>query len=102
MGIFSALGLYSDISALPNSTLVEAPAASGFSAAWTVPFAARAVFEKMTCTGRDGELVRILVNDRVLPLTQCDADELGRCTLDAFVDSLSFARTGGHWDRCFQ
>ena len=101
MGIFSALGLYGGISALPNNTLVKAPDANGFSAAWTVPFAARAVFEKMTCTDRDGELVRILINDRVLHLTECDADELGRCTLDAFVNSLSFARTGGHWNRCF-
>jgi hypothetical protein len=66
-----------------------------------VPFAARAYVEKMACRGTDEELVRILVNDRVIPLQNCDADDRGRCTLSKFVDSLSFAREGGRWDECF-
>ncbi|RMD43564.1 hypothetical protein DV735_g1579, partial [Chaetothyriales sp. CBS 134920] len=47
------------------------------------------------------ELVRVIVNDRVIPLIGCGADHLGRCTVDSFVESLSFARSGGHWDECF-
>ncbi|KAK0252577.1 hypothetical protein LTS09_012249 [Friedmanniomyces endolithicus] len=100
--IFSALGLYNRTTGhLPNTTVTEAPQANGYSAAWTVPFAARAYFEKMQCRRRPEELVRVIVNDRVLPLTQCDGDRLGRCTLDAFVDSLGFVRGGGDWGRCF-
>ncbi|RMX92965.1 hypothetical protein D0867_14376 [Hortaea werneckii] len=99
--IFSALGLYNTTAALPNTTIVEASQADGYSAAWTASFAARACFEKMTCHGHDEELVRILVNDRVQPLTQCAGDHLGRCTLSAFIDSLDFVKTDGHWDQCF-
>ncbi|RMZ75341.1 hypothetical protein DV738_g5533, partial [Chaetothyriales sp. CBS 135597] len=47
------------------------------------------------------ELVRVIVNDRVIPLVGCGADNLGRCTLDSFVESLSFARSGGRWSECF-
>jgi hypothetical protein len=90
--IFSALGFYNGTAALPNNTVVEAQQAGGYSAAWTVPFAARAYFEKMRCNGHDEELVRVIINDRVLPLEQCGGDKLARCTLSAFVDSLGFAR----------
>lgn len=100
-GIFSALGLYNGTSPLSNTTLTEAPQANGYSAAWTVPFGARAYFEKMQCVASQEELVRVIVNDRVLPLTQCGGDRLGRCTLSKFVDSLSFAMADGHWDQCF-
>lgn len=99
--IFAALGLYNDTADFPNATVVEAENANGYSAAWTVPFAARAYFEKMRCHGFDEELVRVVINDRVLPLEQCNGDELGRCTLSAFIDSLGFARSGGNWDQCF-
>ena len=99
--IFSAVGLYNGTRQFPNTTVVEAQNANGYSAAWTVPFAARAYFEKMTCRYHEDEMVRVIVNDRVLPLTQCGGDGLGRCTLQAFVGSLAFARSGGHWDQCF-
>ncbi|KAK5135074.1 hypothetical protein LTR08_005599 [Meristemomyces frigidus] len=99
--IFSALGLYNGTDPLSNTTIVEAAQANGYSASWTVPFAARAYFEKMQCHAHREELVRVVVNDRVLPLTQCNGDSLGRCTLSAFVDSLDFAKTDGHWDQCF-
>lgn len=101
MGIFAAFGFYEELPMLPNTTIVGAPNAHGFSAAWVCPFAARAYFEKMECSGSNDELVRVLVNGRVLPLTQCDGDELGRCSLDAFIRSLSFARNGGLWEQCF-
>ena len=92
--IYSALGLYNTTAALLNTTIVEAPQADGYSAAWTASFAARAYFEKMTCHRHEEELVRILVNDRVQPLTQCGGDHLGRCTLSAFIDSLDFVKMG--------
>ncbi|OCT52747.1 3-phytase A [Cladophialophora carrionii] len=99
--IFSALGLYNDTLPLPNTTVVEAEAASGYSASWTASFASRAYVEKMQCHGHREELVRVIVNDRVQPLTQCGGDDLGRCSLTNFVGSLGFAKAGGHWDQCF-
>ncbi|KAA8574202.1 hypothetical protein EYC84_005711 [Monilinia fructicola] len=50
--------------------------------------------EKMNCAGESEELVRVIVNDRVLPLETCGGDELGRCGLSKFVESLSFASAG--------
>ncbi|KAK9775676.1 putative 3-phytase [Seiridium cardinale] len=99
--IYSALGLYNATAPLSNVTLETTAETNGYSASWTVPFAARMYVEKMTCSGADEELVRVLVNDRVIPLETCGADELGRCTLNAFVASLSFAESGGFWDQCF-
>lgn len=101
-GIFFALGLYNDTTALSNTTRTEATQLDGYSSSWTVPFAARMYVEKMVCedTGSE-ELVRVLVNDRVRPLDSCGGDELGRCTLGSFVDSLSFAKSGGDWSSCF-
>jgi hypothetical protein len=100
-GIFSALGLYNETRPLLNTTRESTAQTDGYSASWTVPFSARAYFEKMTCVGEKEELVRVIVNDRVIPLENCGADELGRCPLSEFVDSLSFAREGGDWDQCF-
>jgi len=99
--IFATLGLYNATRPLLNRTLENTEETKGYSASWSVPFAARAYFEKMTCVGGKEEFVRVIVNDRVLPLKPCSGDELGRCTLSAFVDSLSFARRGGDWDQCF-
>ncbi|KAF2764588.1 acid phosphatase [Teratosphaeria nubilosa] len=99
--IFSALGLYNTTTLLPNTTLVEAPQANDYSAAWTVPFAARAYFEKLQCREHRDEMVRVIINDRVLPLAQCKGDEDGLCTLQSFIASLRFARNGGLWSSCF-
>jgi hypothetical protein len=102
--IYAALGLYNISTTggpLPNTTIVEAEKAGGFSAAWTVPFAARVHFEKMSCLGEKEELVRVIVNDRVVPLEMCGADRWGRCRLTKFVESLRFARSGGRWSQCF-
>jgi 3-phytase len=99
--IFSGLGLYNDTPPLSDSTVRTAEQLGGYSAAWTVPFAARAYVEKMQCSYPPEPLVRILVNDRVVPLRGCHVDRLGRCTLDDFIAGLSFARDGGHWDQCF-
>ncbi|KAI9696186.1 MAG: hypothetical protein M1820_008254 [Bogoriella megaspora] len=100
----AALGLY-NISAtgrpLSSTTREDPSNAGGYSAAWTVPFAARIYVEKMQCSGGQEELVRVLVNDRVVPLLGCGPDDLGRCRVGAFVSSLEFARTGGNWESCF-
>ncbi|KAL7627517.1 hypothetical protein AAE478_001710 [Parahypoxylon ruwenzoriense] len=101
MGIFAAFGLYNQTDPLPKDRRISAQEAKGFSASWVVPFAARLYVEKMACGGSDEEFVRILVNDRVIPLQNCDADELGRCTLSSFVESQGFAKNGGHWEKCF-
>ncbi|KAL8670492.1 MAG: hypothetical protein Q9168_004974 [Polycauliona sp. 1 TL-2023] len=99
--IFSALGLYNSTSPLSKTSVESSEAASGYSAAWTVPFAGRAYIEKMECAGKKEELVRIVVNNRVIPLQTCGADQLGRCTVAKFIQSLSFAAQGGRWDLCF-
>ncbi|KAJ1333660.1 histidine-type phosphatase [Microdochium nivale] len=114
--MFGALGLYNATTDLDWRRRRDPrdKASAGFAASWTVPFAARMYVEKMSCPARrrrqrrgqqeqeqKEELVRILVNDRVIPLQNCGADELGRCTLGRFVESLSFARGGGHWDQCY-
>jgi hypothetical protein len=46
-------------------------------------------------------MVRVLVNDRVMKLRGCGADERGMCTLGRFVESMAFARGDGRWERCF-
>ncbi|KAF2194655.1 acid phosphatase [Zopfia rhizophila CBS 207.26] len=99
--IFGALGLYNSTKPLSNSTLEGTDETNGFSSALTVPFAARMYVEKLSCDGEKEEFVRVIVNDRVIPLEFCDGDEYGRCTLSKFVESQSFTRSGGHWDQCF-
>ncbi|MCJ1283241.1 hypothetical protein MMC26_002569 [Xylographa opegraphella] len=107
--IFSALGLYNTTASLSNTSSQTTAETNGYSASWTVPFASRAYFEKLKCKSNaavdnltfEEERVRVLVNDRVLPLQSCGADALGRCALSEFVKSLSFARSGGAWDQCF-
>ncbi|KAI0912519.1 histidine phosphatase superfamily [Ustulina deusta] len=99
-GMFGALGLYNTTEPLSNTTKASPRASKGYGASWAVPFAARMYVEKMQCSGIEEEFVRVLVNDRVIPLQNCDVDALGRCTLSKYVDSLSFARQGGHWDLC--
>ncbi|KAF2642057.1 acid phosphatase [Massarina eburnea CBS 473.64] len=98
--IFSALGLYNTTEPLSNSTVQGTDETNGFSASWTVPFAARMYVEKLACGGEE-DFVRIIVNDRVIPLEFCGGDEDGKCTLSKFVESQSFARGGGHWDQCY-
>ncbi|CEJ55540.1 Putative Phytase PJ3 [Penicillium brasilianum] len=99
--IFFALGLYNGTAMLPTDHIQSAAQADGYSAAWTVPFAARAYIEMMQCSGSTEPLVRALVNDRVVPLHGCNADKLGRCRRSDFVRALSFARSGGDWASCY-
>lgn len=99
--VYGAMGLYDATRDLPVKYVVPPTQTGGYSASWTVPFAARMYVEKMQCGGDGRQWVRVLVNDRVMALNTCQADHLGRCELDAFIESLSFARHGGHWDECF-
>ncbi|KAK2041562.1 histidine acid phosphatase [Colletotrichum somersetense] len=101
MAIYGALGLYNETRPLSKTERTPVSEAKGFTASWTVPFAARMYVEKMKCGATDEEMVRVLVNDRVVPLIGCGADELGRCQLGSFVESLGFATSGGLWDQCF-
>ncbi|KAF3766776.1 hypothetical protein M406DRAFT_79318 [Cryphonectria parasitica EP155] len=113
-GIFFAMGLYNHTAMLSNTTRESVEQLDWYSASWTVPFGARMYVEKMVCNSNSSpaqqahkreateeELVRVLINGRVRPLENCGADALGRCTLSNFVNSLSFAREGGHWSSCF-
>lgn len=99
--IFSALGLFNSTATLSNTTYETLAQTNGYSAAVTVPFAARAYFEKLACLGYAEEVVRVIVNDRVMPLTAFKADKQGLVPLSKFVSQLSFARAGGFWDQCF-
>ncbi|KAJ0158236.1 3-phytase A [Colletotrichum tanaceti] len=108
VAILSALGLYDDLEPLSLTERTPPEEARGFSCSWMIPFASRVYVEKMRCGGTGGgtdgedEMVRVIVNDRVAPLSGCGADDLGRCKLAEFVRSLAFARGGGQWDRCFE
>lgn len=102
--VHAAMGLYNDTKRgdLPVGWKVAPGDNGGFSAAWTVPFAGRMYVEKMRCESRGKEeLVRVVVNERVVSLRGCEADEEGRCEVGKFVESLAFARHGGRWDECF-
>ncbi|KAG5916001.1 hypothetical protein E4U61_004069 [Claviceps capensis] len=101
MTVYGALGLWTNETVvLPSNHMVSAIKADGYSATWLVPFRARMYVEKMDCDKDGKDLVRVLVNDRVVVPKGCKADALGRCKLQDFVDGLRFARKGGHWDQC--
>ncbi|GLA10888.1 hypothetical protein AnigIFM62618_000486 [Aspergillus niger] len=101
ISILFALGLYNGTKPLSSTTAENITQTDGFSSAWTVPFASRMYVEMMQCQSEQEPLVRVLVNDRVVPLHGCPVDALGRCTRDSFVKGLSFARSGGDWGECF-
>ena len=101
--IMFALGLFKDTKPLSTAKLQTVDDTNGYTAARTVPFAARMYVEKMKCNGNEEELVRVIMNGRVIPLDQCaNVDELGRCTVSDFVKTLSFAQAGGKWNECFK
>lgn len=99
--VFFALGLYNTTEPLSQTSVQSTEETNGYSSARTVPFGARAYVEMMQCTDEKEPLVRVLVNDRVIPLQGCDADEYGRCKRDDFVEGLSFVTSGGNWGECF-
>lgn len=58
--------------------------------------------ESVKVKERNGDYVRILVNDVVQPLKFCGGDKEGLCELGEFVDSQGYARSNGNddFDRC--
>lgn len=98
--ILAAVGLYKVSPPLSKTARPVFNASHDYSTSRTVPFGARIYFEKLKCEDTREDLIRIIVNDRVLPLESCGGDELGRCTLDKFVDSLKFAQHDGRWSEC--
>ncbi|KAL1717371.1 histidine phosphatase superfamily [Schizophyllum commune] len=96
VAIYSAMGLFTQAAALDPS---NPDPARTWRASNLVPFSARMVTERLSC---DGEAyVRVLVNDALQPLEFCGNGD-GRCTLDAFVESQSYARNNGNgdFDKC--
>lgn len=119
ISIFAAMGLYNTTDETTTTTtssikttappeldagrVMDEREMGGYGAARMVPFAGRMVVEGMDCADAGGgPMVRVVMNGRVLPLEMCGGDEAGRCSLDAFVDALDFARNGGKWDQCFK
>lgn len=97
VGIMNALNLFNDVTFL--STTVQDDD-SKFKVSELVPFSARVYVEKLECACEKEEFVRVMVNDRVMPLSSCGGDREGRCTLSKFIESLDFARRGGLWNQC--
>lgn len=104
ISIMSALGLYNITDPMPTTHRISPEEAGGFASAWTVPMGARVYIEKMTCgKGKDKEdKVRFIVNSRLVIPQGCEADEFGRCNLAAYIESLSFVRSGGRWQECYE
>lgn len=114
VAIYSALGLFRQHQ-LANSTLD--PSSPDSSRTWIasrlVPFSARMVVERLECAASAslpaGSYVRIFVNDALQPLEFCAGGEdsetgVGMCSLEAFVESQTYARSGGGGDfeKCFE
>ncbi|KAF7337978.1 Phytase [Mycena venus] len=103
VAIFGALGLFRQPRALSTT---QPDAQRTWRTHEMVPFSGRMVVEKLACED-GGEYVRILVNDALQPLSFCasegDRFGVGSCTLSAFIESQSYARSngGGDWERCF-
>ncbi|KAG8525922.1 uncharacterized protein KY384_000684 [Bacidia gigantensis] len=99
--VFFALGLFEGMPQLRKDRIMSVEEMEGYTASRTVPFGGRMVVEKMTCEGEKEEMIRVIMNGKVMPLVSCSGDEFGRCGLGAFVESLGFAKGGGRWDDCF-
>ncbi|KAF2154774.1 phosphoglycerate mutase-like protein [Myriangium duriaei CBS 260.36] len=98
--VMFAMNLFPDV----EPTMANIRVKEVFGADRTVPFAGRMYVEKMVCdTGRrwgKGEMVRVLVNDRVVKLKGCGVDRFGRCELRKWLESLAWVRKGGEWEKC--
>ena len=108
IAIFAALGLFRQPEVEPLD-----PTSPHKERIWRVgemvPFSGRMIVERLDCkvpgsvVGELATAVRILVNDRVQPMTFCGDEGDGICDLDAFVRSQAYARHDGEgdWDKCF-
>ncbi|KAF3939214.1 hypothetical protein ABW19_dt0207978 [Dactylella cylindrospora] len=100
VGILSSLNLFKNLPPLKNNTRSIDPLGRSFSASKLVPFASRMYVEKLKCESHEEELVRVIVNDRLMNLQGCDEAAYGACKLHEFVESLKWARDGGNWNEC--
>ncbi|KAK6353497.1 hypothetical protein TWF696_005460 [Orbilia brochopaga] len=96
VSVFAALQLFKGV---PTLSTQRIEATDKFNLADLVPFASRMYVEKLQCKGQKDELVRVLINDRVMKL-QCPEKKYGGCSVTDFVNGLEFARKGGNWDQC--
>ncbi|KAK6544748.1 hypothetical protein TWF694_001434 [Orbilia ellipsospora] len=95
VAVFSALQLFKGMKNLDPKKI---DGEDKFNTADLVPFASRMYVEKLKCGGED-ELVRVLINERVMKLN-CKEKKFGGCTVKDFIDGLEFARKGGNWASC--
>ena len=98
VAIYSAIGLFRQKVPLPTTS--DDPNRT-WRVSHLVPFAQRMVTEKLKCD--KGDFVRVFVGDALQPQDFCGADSSGMCSLDAFVESQSYARKNGEGDfqKCF-
>ncbi|WDK16850.1 histidine acid phosphatase [Colletotrichum graminicola] len=101
VSIYSAMGLFDGARPLSKTQMTPLAESGGFTMSRLIPFGSRMYVEKLQCRDEAEEMVRVLLNDRVMPLSSCGADRHGRCKLSNYVESLRFARTGGDWNKCF-
>jgi hypothetical protein len=104
VAIYAALGLFpADEKAMDP---LHAAADRAWRASKLVPFSARMVTERLQCGAgserESGTYVRVLVNDAIQPLGNCEGAKNGICLLKSFVQSQSYAREGAHkdWEKC--
>jgi len=105
IAIYSAIGLFKQLNKLPLKKMPKHGRTDTWITSRLVPFAARMVVERLQCYGSGDQMVRILVNDQVQPMEFCKGvNEEGLCSLESFVESQGYARSGGDgdWQKCFK
>lgn len=102
--IYAALGLYRSFPPPAQKAIRNGRETDDYSAATSVPFGARMYVEKLQCQDEDEEVVRIIINGKVVPVEACKGhgSREGQCPLSRFLETLAFAKSGGRWDECFQ
>jgi hypothetical protein len=103
VAIYAALGLFAPAGGMLDPKKMDD--GRTWVASKLVPFSGRMITEKVNCGDGNGkqEHVRILVNDAVQQLEFCGAGKDGLCSLEAFLQSQSYARSDGSGDfeKCF-
>ncbi|KAF7760138.1 hypothetical protein Agabi119p4_10814 [Agaricus bisporus var. burnettii] len=114
--VYSAIGLFNTSRLDPT----EINQGRSWRSSEIMPFSTRMSVERLDCSARtpgrfynswsenvnmkerNGDYVRILVNDVVQRLEFCGGDKEGLCELAKFVDSQGYARSNGNgdFDRC--
>ena len=94
IAIYSAIGLFRPTQPLDST---KPDANREWVTSKLVPFSGRLVTERLSCSVKRGreEYVRMVVNDALQDLSFCGAGRDGICTLNAFVQSQTFARSDG-------